>query len=172
MLQLPEVLNTFNLYSDAEKLIGQDGEITLPELTMINDTLNGSGVLGEIEDPVTGQFESAQVGIKWTCLNHAYFTLMNTTKPVTLTLRASIQCMDKDTGFTDYYPCKIVVRGKAKTINLGKAEKGKKMECETEMEVIYIKVVLDGETLLELDKLNFKYILNGEDMLQKIRGQI
>ena len=172
MLQLPEVLNHFNLYNEAEKMIGQDGEIELPELSMINDTLSGSGVLGEIEDPVTGQFESASIKIKWACLHRDYFKLVNTSKPVQLTLRASLQCMDTETGYTDYYPCKIVTRGKAKTINLGSMEKGKKMECETEIEIVYIKVVVDKETLLELDKLNFVYVLNNEDMLEKIRAQI
>lgn len=171
-LQLPEVLNSFNLYNETEKLIGLTGEVELPELTMINDTLTGSGIMGEIEDPVTGQFESATMTFKWSCLHKDYFKLVNTTKPSQLTLRGSLQCLDTDTGYTDYYPVKIVVRGKAKTIKLGTAEKGKKMECETEIEVMYIKVVVNNETLLELDKLNFRYVLNGQDMLEKIRAQI
>ena len=172
-LILPEVLNDFNLYDDdANKLIGQTGEIELPDFNMITDTLQGSGVLGEIEDPVTGQFESATMKFTWACLHKNYFKLVNTTKPSQLTLRAALQCIDSETGFSDYYPVKIVVRGKAKTVNLGKAEKGKKMECETEIEVIYIKVVVDKETLFELDKLNGVYVLNGEDMLAKIRKYV
>ena len=170
MLLLPEVLNHFNLYNDAEKMIGQDGKIELPELTMINDTLNGSGVLGEIEDPVTGQFESASMKIKWAVLHTDFFKLVS--GPVNLTLRASLQCLDTETGVSDYYPCKVVVRGKAKTINLGSMEKGKKMGCETEIEILYIKVTLDKETKIELDKLNFVYILNDVDMLEKIKSQI
>ena len=171
-LILPEVLNDFNLYGDGEKMIGQTGEVTLPDFTMITDTLQGSGVMGEIEDPVTGQFESATMSFTWACLHENYFKLVNTTKPVTLTLRAALQCMDTETAYTDYYPVKIVVRGKAKTVNLGKAEKGKKMECETEIEVIYIKVEVNKKTLFELDKLNGVYILNGEDMLKKIRQYV
>ena len=171
-LQLPEVLNHFNLYNETEKLIGLTGEVELPEFTMINDSLDGSGVLGEIEDPVTGQFESASMKFKWSCLHKDYFKLINTTRPSQLTLRASLQCIDTGTGYTDYYPCKIVVRGKAKTVNLGSAEKGKKMECETEIEVMYIKVVVANKTLFELDKLNFVYVLNGVDMLEKIRAQV
>lgn len=171
-LQLPEVLNHFNLYNETEKLIGLTGEVELPEFTMINDSLDGSGVLGEIEDPVTGQFESASMKFKWSCLHKDYFKLINTTRPSQLTLRASLQCIDTGTGYTDYYPCKIVVRGKAKTVNLGSAEKGKKMECETEIEVMYIKVVVANKVLFELDKLNFVYILNGVDMLEKIRTQV
>lgn len=171
-IQLPEVLNHFNLYNEAEKMIGINADVELPDLTMITDTLNGSGVLGEIEDPVTGQFESATMKIKWTCLHKDYFKLVNTTKPSLLTLRASLQCIDTGTGYTDYYPVKIVIRGKAKNITLGKAEKGKKMECETEIELMYIKILVDKENLFELDKLNFKFVLNGKDMLEKIRTQV
>ena len=46
------------------------------------------------------------------------------------------------------------------------------MECETEIEIMYIKVVVDREVLIELDKLNFVYVLNGVDMLEKIRAQV
>lgn len=69
-------------------------------------------------------------------------------------------------------PVKIVVRGKATNTNLGKATKGKKMEPEVELEVLYIKIQINNKTTLELDKLNFKFVLNGKDMLAKIRSQV
>lgn len=169
---IPEVLNHFNVYNDkANKLIGISGEIELPELEAITDTLEGSGVLGEIEDPVTGQFASAKIKIPFAVLYEDMFSLMNTTQPPQLTLRASMQCMDPKTGATGYYPVKIVVRGKASTSSLGKVVKGKKMEPEVEMEILYIKVQINNKTVLELDKLNFVFVLNGVDMLAKIRSQ-
>ena len=92
--------------------------------------------------------------------------------PVEITLRGSMQCQNPKTGATDYYPIKIVVRGKATTTTLGVLSKGKKGEPEIELEISYIKVVINNITGLELDKLNFKYVLNGVDMLAKIRKQI
>ena len=80
--------------------------------------------------------------------------------------------MDPTTGDTDYYPIKIVIRGKATTTSLGKLAKGKKGEPEIELEVLYIKVLINNKTKLELDKLNFKYVLNGVDMLAKIRSMV
>lgn len=169
---IPEVLNHFNVYNDsAKKLIGISGELELPEMEAITDTLEGSGVLGEIEDPVTGQFSSMKMKIPFAVLYEDMFSIMNTTKPPQLTLRASMQCMDPSTGETGYYPVKIVVRGKASTSNMGKVVKGKKMEPEVELEILYIKIQINNKTVLELDKLNFKYILNGVDMLAKIRSQ-
>ena len=169
---IPEVLNHFNVYNDsAKKLIGISGELELPEMEAITDTLEGSGVLGEIEDPVTGQFSSMKMKIPFAVLYEDMFSIMNTTKPPQLTLRASMQCMDPSTGETGYYPVKNVVRGKASTSNMGKVVKGKKMEPEVELEILYIKIQINNKTVLELDKLNFKYVLNGVDMLAKIRSQ-
>ena len=164
-LIIPEVLNHYNVYNDrAKKLIGISGEIDLGELEAITDTIEGTGILGEIEDPVTGQFASLKIKIP--------FSLMNTTKPPQLTLRASMQCMDPTAGETGYYPVKIVVRGKASSTTLGKVTKGKKGEPEIELEILYIKIMVNSKTTLELDKLNFKFVLNGKDMLAKIRKQV
>lgn len=170
---IPEVLNHYNVYNDkAKKLIGISGEIELGELEALTDTLEGAGVLGEIEDAVTGQFASIKIKIPFSVLYEDMFSIIDTTNPPQLTLRASMQCMDPTTGSTGYYPVKIVVRGKATNTNLGKATKGKKMEPEVELEVMYIKIQINNKTTLELDKLNFKFVLNGKDMLAKIRSQV
>ena len=170
---IPEVLNHYNVYNDkAKKLIGISGEIELGELEALTDTLEGAGVLGEIEDAVTGQFASIKIKIPFSVLYEDMFSIIDTTNPPQLTLRASMQCMGPTTGETGYYPVKIVVRGKATNTNLGKATKGKKMEPEVELEVMYIKIQINNKTTLELDKLNFKFVLNGKDMLAKIRSQV
>lgn len=170
---IPEVLNHYNVYNDkAKKLIGISGEIELGELEALTDTLEGAGVLGEIEDAVTGQFASIKIKIPFSVLYEDMFSIIDTTNPPQLTLRASMQCMDPTTGSTGYYPVKIVVRGKATNTNLGKAIKGKKMEPEVELEALYIKIQINNKTTLELDKLNFKFVLNGKDMLAKIRSQV
>lgn len=72
---------------------------------------------------------------------------------------------------TGYYLIRVVVRGKAKTTTLGKVAKGKKMESEVELEILYIKVEINNAVVLELDKLNFVFVLNGKDMLAQIRSQ-
>ncbi len=168
---IPEVLNHFNIYNDAKKLIGISGEVELPEMEAITDTLEGTGLLGEVEDPVTGQFSSMKIKIPFAVLYEDMFSIMDTTKPPQLTLRGSMQCMDPTTGQTGYYPIKVVIRGKASNSNLGKAVKGKKMEPEVELEILYIKIQINNKTVLELDKLNFKFVLNGKDMLAQIRKQ-
>lgn len=170
---IPELLNHYNIYNDkAKKLVGISGEVELGELEALTDTIEGAGVLGEIEDAVTGQFASIKVKIPFAVLYEDMFTLMDTTNPTQLTLRSSMQCMDPTTGATGYYPVKIVVRGKATNTSLGKVVKGKKGEPAIELELLYIKIQINNKTTLELDKLNFKFVLNGKDMLAKIRSQV
>lgn len=168
---LPEVLNHFNVYNSGNKLIGISGEVELPDFEAITDTIEGSGIIGTLEEPVTGQFDSMQIKIPFSVLYEDMFTILDTTNPPTLTIRGSMQCMDPTTGKTDYYPVKVVVRGKAKTSKLGKLTKGKKMEPEVEMEVQYISVDINGKNVVTLDKLNFIFSINGVDLMEKIRSQ-
>lgn len=169
---IPEVINNYNVYdSKAKMLIGISGEVELPNLEAITDTIEAAGILGEVEDPVTGQFSSMKIKIPFSNLYTDQFNLMDTTNPPQLTLRGSMQVMNSATGGTDYVPVKIVTRGKSTTSSMGKLSKGKKGEPEIEMEVLYLKVMINNKITLELDKLNFKYVLNGKDMLAKIRSQ-
>ena len=169
---IPEVINNYNVYdSKAKKLIGISGEVELPSLEAITDTIEAAGILGEVEDPVTGQFSSMKIKIPFSNLYTDQFNLMDTTNPPQLTLRGSMQVMNSATGGTDYVPVKIVTRGKSTTSSMGKLSKGKKGEPEIEMEVLYLKVMINNNITRELDKLNFKYVLNGKDMLAKIRSQ-
>ena len=169
---IPEVINNYNIYDDkARKMIGISGEVELPELEAITDTVEAAGILGEVEDPVTGQFSSSKIKIPFSNLYEDIFNLMDTTNPPQLTLRGSMQVMNSATGGTDYVPVKIVVRGKATTSSLGKFVKGKKGEPEIELEILYLKVMINNKTTLELDKLNSVFAVNGKDMLAKVRSQ-
>ena len=169
---IPEVINNYNVYDSKAKMqIGISGEVELPSLEAITDTIEAAGILGEAEDPVTGQFSSMKIKIPFSNLYTDQFNLMDTTNPPQLTLRGSMQVMNSATGGTDYVPVKIVTRGKSTTSSMGKLSKGKKGEPEIEMEVLYLKVMINNKITLELDKLNFKYVLNGKDMLAKIRSQ-
>ncbi len=170
---IPEILNHYNVYDDsANKIIGISGEVELPSFEAITDTIDGAGVMGEIEDPATGQFASMKIKIPFAVLYADMFKLCNTTAPMQLTLRGSMQCMDPSTGATDYYPVKVVVRGKATTTELGNVVKGKKMEPSVEMEVLYIKVMINNSTVVELDKLKFVLTLNGVDIVANLRKQV
>ena len=171
-LAIPELLNNYNVYNDAaKKLIGVSGEVELPDFEAITETLEGAGVMGEIEDAATGQFAAMSIKIPFSVLYEDMFTLVNPAKGTQVTLRGSMQVMDPTTAATDYQPVKVVIRGKCKKHSSGKIVKGKKMDASVELEILYIKIEVNNKSVIELDKLNFKYCVNGEDLLKKIRSQ-
>ena len=45
-LIIPELLNHYNVYNDAQKLIGISGDVELPDFEAITETIEGAGVLG------------------------------------------------------------------------------------------------------------------------------
>ena len=164
-LIIPELLNHYNVYNDAQKLIGISGDVELPDFEAITETIEGAGVLGEIEAAATGQFSSMTVKIPFSVLYEDMFTIVNSASGVQLTLRGSMQFMDPTTGVTDHYPIKVVIRGKCKKYSLGK------MDPSVELEILYIKIDVNNKSVVELDKANFKYAVNGVDLLEKIRSQ-
>ena len=168
---VPELINAHNVYLSG-RLLGVSGEVELPELEAMTETIEAAGVLGEVETPATGHFSSAKVKIPFAILHEDVFKLVDTTKALELTLRGSEQFMDRKTGNTEDIPVKIVIRGKATTNTLGTLAKGKKGEPEIEIETLYIKVDVNNSTVLELDKLNFKFVVNGKDLMAKIRKNV
>lgn len=46
------------------------------------------------------------------------------------------------------------------------------MEATVTLELTYILVEVDGTVMLEIDKLNQKYIVNGQDMLAGISALV
>lgn len=172
-MEIPSVLNTYNVYDDAgDKLVGVANELELPELVQMSDDMDAAAVLGVIDDPATGQFESMEATIKWKWMDRRFFKMLRTAKFSQFTIRGSQQVTDSKTGNTTYKGIKIVVRGKIKSMNLGTLAKAKNINPETKLELTYINIKIDKEPRLLIDKLNFKYEVNGVDQLAKIRKQV
>lgn len=66
----------------------------------------------------------------------------------------------------------VVTNGKVKSFDLGTLKKGGKGEPKVVRELTYCKVTIGGNTVLELDKYNLIWKLNGVDRLEKVRSQI
>lgn len=167
---VPQVINRFNIYQSGKKLIGISGEITLPSVTNLTDSLEGSGVGGTVDLPVIGLVDSLEMEIPFMSLTRDIFTMMDPTESQDLTLNGSIQGMDSGSGKPGFVPLSIAVRGICKEFTPGNTKAGAKMESSIKLELIYYKIILDGKTMLEIDKLNSVYVVNGHDILEKVRN--
>ncbi len=165
---IPEVINDFNLYSNGSKLIGTTGEVSLPDFEAITATISGNGILGEYETPVVGHFSAMEQEIPFRCFNADYFKLLDQTKAIELTLRGSIQTVDKSTHSTGEMGMRVVFRGRCKKFTPGTVKQREAMECSTTLDLTFIMIEMDGMERVRLDKINGEYKIDGKDMLAKI----
>jgi len=168
---IPEKINDFNAYADGTKMIGVAASVTLPEINMKSSTVAGVGVNGEIDSPTIGQFESMEQEIQFNTLYSSAADMMSPMSNINLTFRAAQQVYDKTGGYA-FKGLRIVEMGRVKKFKPGKIEKGESMEATVTLELTYIMIEVDGQQLVEIDKLNGVYKVNGVDMLAGVRSLI
>lgn len=167
---IPEIINNFNAYNNGNVLIGVTGSVALPSFDAIMETISGAGILGEYETAVVGQYGSMKQEVPFRVLDSDCFTIMDPTELVDLTFRASAQSTVKSTGALSYKGMRVVERGRLSGFNPGTLEQGKQMGASVTLEVLYILVEIDGVKKLEYDKLNSVFVVDGKDLLEKVRG--
>lgn len=168
---IPEKINDYNVYLDGDKMIGVAASATLPEVNMKTSTVAGVGVNGELDSPTIGQFESMEQEIQFNTLYSSAMDMLNPLSVVNLTFRAAQQVYDKTGGYS-FKGLRVVEMGRVKKMNPGKVEKGEAMEATVTMELTYLLIEVDGEQLVEIDKLNGVYKVKGVDMLAGVRSLI
>lgn len=166
---IPEKINDYNAYLDGNKMIGVAASVTLPEVNMKTSTVAGVGVNGEIDSPNIGQFESMEQEIQFNTLYSSAVDCFNPLSTVNLTFRAAQQVYDKTGGYA-FKGLRVVEIGRVKKMKPGKIEKGEAMEATVTLELTYILIEVDGAQLIEVDKLNGVYKVNGQDILAGIKS--
>lgn len=169
MTGIPSKINMFNIYRDGSTLAGVSGEVTIPDFEAISETISGPGILGEVDDPTIGHFGSQEMEIPFRTFVEDEFSMMSPGTDVNLTLRGSIQVTTRG-GSVDYVGMRVVVRGKCKALTGGTVKQGAAMNSSIRLELTYIRIDIDSSPMVELDKLNCIYKINGEDILSKARS--
>lgn len=165
---IPSKINSYNVYNDAERLIGVGDEVTLPDFEAMAETISGAGILGELDDTTVGHFSNMEMEIPFRVLDREATDMLDMTKAVRLTLRAAQQALTVE-GDTEFRSMRVVVRGKSATLAMGSVQNANPMESSVTLNVSYILIEVDGTTLVELDKINPTFKVNGVDLLQKVR---
>jgi P2 family phage contractile tail tube protein len=166
---VPEKVSDCNAYLGGVKMIGTGASFDLPEINMKTSTITGGGINGEIDSPTIGQFESMEQTVSFNTLYSSAMDMLSPKSTVDITFRAAQQVYDKTGGY-NFKGLRVVERGRVKKFKPGKIEKGEAMEAEVTLELTYILVEVDGTAVLEVDKLNSVYKVNGEDMLAEINA--
>ncbi|MGI6027893.1 MAG: phage major tail tube protein [Candidatus Heteroscillospira sp.] len=168
MNTIPTKINRYNVYNAGNRLLGVGDELTLPDFEPSSETVTGAGILGEIDDPTVGYFGNQEIEIPFRVLDKEAVDMMDMTKAIQLEIRGAQQTTDSE-GNIEFCPMRVVVRGRSGKFSAGKVKAGSPMDTKATLTVLYILIELDGKTVLELDKLNEVYKVNGVDVLAKIK---
>ncbi len=151
--------------------LGDTTDLELPEIEYKTDTVKGAGIIGEIDWPSYLNISAMSFKAKLRTDNAAcskYFTPGRKWFEVrwitdvfetpnanigTASHKASMLCLPKK-----YSP--------------GKIETGSSSDTELDYEVVYYKKEVDGEIVIEIDKLNYVYRINGIDYAESIRNSL
>lgn len=168
---IPDKINNFNVYQDTvtpdNRLLGVTDEVTLPTFTLKSENLNLAGFAGDLDSPTEGQFESATIEITFSNISKQALALLeDDTKPVIM--RSAQEFIDKETGTKKMVGRAITVKGMTKAVNLGSLKVGGYGNPSITKEITYYKDVVDDEVIMEVDKINYKYVVNGVDKGAKI----
>lgn len=166
----PTTINGFNCYSAGSILMGVADEVTLPDMNAMTTSITGAGVAGSIDVPIIGFYENMDFTIPFRTLVDDTFKVMNPGKIQDLTLRGSIQTVDKATGAISQVGMRVAVRGYVKSFSPGSVKVADAMNSTVTMSLTYLLIEVNGDTKVELDKFNSKYVVDGTDIMEIIRS--
>ncbi len=137
----------------------------------MTETISGAGIAGEYASPVLGHFASQMVKIAFRTVTKLQLDML---APVyqRFDIRGSIQIQDPGLGLIVTQSVVLDCRGQVKNLVLGKMEPGKVMGSEIELEVARVSLSLGGVPVIELDKLNMVFKVNGFDFLASVRRDL
>jgi len=167
---IPERIVGYRVYKSGADLLGV-ADVELPKIQYITDTLKGAGILGELETPTIGQTKSLKVKINFRTTTTGMISLLDCSGH-DLEFRSAVQKYDVSSGERSLDANRIVIRGFPSEGELEKLESGGANSSSVELECVYLKYVINGVTVLEIDKLNYKYVVNGNDSLSLIRSAL
>lgn len=167
MAKVNESIINFAVYENAVEYYGM-AEVTLPEITNLTAEVTGAGISGTFESVVLGHLEAMTLTLNFRTLVKDAVTLSEP-RDHTIDLRAAQQSKDTVSGRTVVTPVKHVLVVKPKKLSPGKLAPASAADASGEYAVTYWATYIDGKKLLEIDILNFIYIVNGVDYLAEVR---
>ncbi|MNN65967.1 Phage tail tube protein FII [compost metagenome] len=109
-----------------------------------------------------------ELGIAWKTIDKDAFRLVSS-QSKGLEIRGAFGEFDNTKSAFVTKAIKIVVRGVGKGIDLGTLAINAATDTTNTIEVTYIKIFIEGESVFELDKFNYISRINGEDDQEDVR---
>ncbi len=168
-IQVNRVTNA-NVYVDGTSFLGKFEEFTLPTIKAIMSEHKALGMNGKFELPAG--IDKLEARGKWNSFYPA--ALLKFADPNTsiqLQVRSSLKTWGS-AGVLAEVPVVVHLTAQVKDFPLGAYKQHDNVELETLLNCSYVKLVIDGKDIVEIDVLSNVHKVNGADILAKYRQNL
>ena len=120
--------------------------------------------------PVVGLIEDMEMEVAFMSLCEDVFSVMDPTESADLSFNGALQGSDPGTGAVKYQQLSIAIRGTVKKFTPGTLKAGAKMDSRVTLGLSYYKITMDGKVMMEIDRFNGVYTVNGKDIMAEVRN--
>lgn len=169
-MAMPRKLKNMMLFNDGHSYLGVAKSVTLPPLARKMEAFRGAGMNGPVKADLGMSDDGIQLEWSLGGLDLTVLKQFGAVGVAAVPLRFTGSYQQDDTG--EETAVEIVVRGRHESIEMGEAAAGEDTEHKITTAGSYYKLIVDGETVIEIDLLNFIEIVGGEDRLAKQRAAL
>lgn len=163
-------LTNANVYMDGKSFLGQAEEISLPQIKHMMSEHKALGMVGKME--FWAGIEKMEAKIKWNSFYPAAMKKMaNPTAMIQLQVRGSLETYESG-GRTAQQPCVCYISCFAKDLPMGNYKQHDNVEIESNLNVIYCKMEIAGDVIVEVDVMANIFKVDGVDILAQYRENI
>ncbi len=167
MAKVDQSVINFAVFENSTEYYGM-AEVTLPEISSITEEVKGAGISGTLESVILGHLEAMTLTMNFRTVTKEAIALLEPRDHM-LDLRVAQQGKDTVAGTITVTPVKHILVVQPKKLNPGKVSPATPAEASGEYAATYFATFIDGQKVLEIDILNFIYMVNGTDYLANVR---
>lgn len=167
MGRIDEGVINFAIYEDGIEYLGM-AEVTLPELTSLTQEIKGAGIGGNLETVIIGHLAAMTMTLNFRTVTDAAIRLAEP-RIHKIDLRSAQQAQNTRTSELEINDMKYIVHLRPKKFSPGKLAPASPADASGEFAVSYYSLWKNGQKQIEVDPINFIYIMNGKDYLEEVR---
>jgi len=159
-----------NVYVNGTSTHGQASEVTLPEVQFGKNEYKALGLVGVMK-LWNKTIEALEATIKWNYPeNDVQIACANPSKTIDLMVRSNKTVFGD--GEETEEPVVVFLKGTSNNHGLGSYKKGEDTDLSTKLDISYLKQVVNGREIVEIDVLNNIFRIDGTDLLAQYRKNL
>jgi P2 family phage contractile tail tube protein len=159
-----------HVYEDSVRYAGL-AKVTLPDITYLTQNISGAGVAGNIEAVTPGIIDAMTVTLNFPVASEETMKLSEP-RPHNIDLRVAKQSEDPVAGTLPVKGDKHVMKVIPKKATGGALAQASPQDVSIECAVHYWATFMNGVKKMEIDPLNYIFMVNEVDYLSDVRNAL